>query len=146
MSFLGVDASATGRRWVGPGIETERQAEHLHQLTQLPLPLCKVLATRGVGADEAASFLDPTMKDLLPNPRGMKDMELAATRTLQAIDNQEKIAVFADYDVDGATSATLLIDWFRQMGREVTLYIPDRIDEAMALMCPRWRPSLAHTV
>lgn len=129
MSFLGVESSATGRRWVGPGIETERQAEHLHQLTQLPLPLCKLLAGRGVAADQAAEYLDPTLKALLPDPRGLKDMERAATRTLQAFDAEEKVAIFADYDVDGATSATLLIDWFRQMGREVTLYIPDRIDE-----------------
>ncbi|UWQ12607.1 single-stranded-DNA-specific exonuclease RecJ [Aliiroseovarius crassostreae] len=129
MSFLGVDSSATGRRWVGPGIEAERQGEHLHQLTQLPLPLCKILAQRGIGAEGAAEFLDPTLKALLPDPRGLKDMEIAASRTLQAFDQREKVAVFADYDVDGATSAALLIDWFRQMGRDVTLYIPDRIDE-----------------
>ncbi len=129
MSFLGVEASATGRRWIGPSVELERQAEHLHQITQLPPPLCKVLARRGVTAEDAAVFLDPTLKDLLPDPRGMKDMEAAAKRTLQSFDNKEKVAIFADYDVDGATSATLLIDWFRQMGREVTLYIPDRIDE-----------------
>ncbi|UWP96916.1 single-stranded-DNA-specific exonuclease RecJ [Aliiroseovarius crassostreae] len=129
MSFLGVDSSATGRRWVGPGIEAERQGEHLHQLTQLPLPLCKILAQRGIGAEGAAEFLDPTLKALLPDPRGLKDMEIAASRTLQAFDQREKVAIFADYDVDGATSAALLIDWFRQMGRDVTLYIPDRIDE-----------------
>ncbi|UWQ06336.1 single-stranded-DNA-specific exonuclease RecJ [Aliiroseovarius crassostreae] len=129
MSFLGVDSSATGRRWVGPGIEAERQGEHLHQLTQLPLPLCKILAQRGIGAEGTAEFLDPTLKALLPDPRGLKDMEIAASRTLQAFDQREKVAVFADYDVDGATSAALLIDWFRQMGRDVTLYIPDRIDE-----------------
>ena len=129
MSFLGVDSSATGRRWVGPGIEAERQGEHLHQLTQLPLPLCKILAQRGIGAEGVAEFLDPTLKALLPDPRGLKDMEIAASRTLQAFDQREKVAVFADYDVDGATSAALLIDWFRQMGRDVTLYIPDRIDE-----------------
>ncbi|KPN62596.1 single-stranded-DNA-specific exonuclease RecJ [Aliiroseovarius crassostreae] len=129
MSFLGVDSSATGRRWVGPGIEAERQGEHLHQLTQLPLPLCKILAQRGIGAEGAAEFLDPTLKTLLPDPRGLKDMEIAASRTLQAFDQREKVAIFADYDVDGATSAALLIDWFRQMGRDVTLYIPDRINE-----------------
>ncbi|MDA5094740.1 single-stranded-DNA-specific exonuclease RecJ [Aliiroseovarius sp. KMU-50] len=129
MSFLGIEDSVTGRRWIGPGLEVERQAEHLHQLTQLPLPLCKILAVRGIGPEEAAGYLDPTLKALLPDPRGLKDMELAAKRTLQALDQNENVAIFADYDVDGATSATLLIDWFRQMGREVTLYIPDRIDE-----------------
>ena len=128
-SFLGVDSSITGRRWVGPTTEIDRQAEALVQQTDLPAPLCKVLARRGVPAADAPGFLDPTLRDLLPDPRKMKDMEAAAARILQALDQNEKVAIFADYDVDGATSASLLIDWFRHFGRDVTLYIPDRIDE-----------------
>ena len=128
-SFLGVDSSVTGRRWVGPSSEIDRQSEALEQKTGLPAPLCKVLARRGVPAEEAPGYLDPTMRDLLPDPRKMKDMQAAATRVLQALDQKEAVAIFADYDVDGATSAALLIDWFRQFQRDVTLYIPDRIDE-----------------
>ena len=128
-SFLGVDSSVTGRRWVGPSSEIDRQSEALEQKTGLPAPLCKVLARRGVPAEEAPGYLDPTRRDLLPDPRKMKDMQAAATRVLQALDQKEAVAIFADYDVDGATSAALLIDWFRQFQRDVTLYIPDRIDE-----------------
>lgn len=128
-AFLGVKTSLTGRRWVGPSTEIDRAAEALAQQTTLPAPLCKLLARRGVPAHEAAGFLDPTLRDLLPDPRGLKDMEPAAARVLAALDRRENIAIFADYDVDGATSATLLIDWFRHFSQEVTLYIPDRIDE-----------------
>lgn len=127
--FLNVSSSLTGRRWVGLDIETQRAAEAMAQATALPAPVCTVLARRGVPAEEAQSFLEPTLRDLLPDPRGLKDMEAAASRTLAALDKGERIAIFADYDVDGATSATLLIDWFRQAGQRVTLYIPDRIDE-----------------
>ncbi len=128
-SFLGVDKSITGRRWIGPSPDIGRQAEALEQQSDLPAPLCTVLARRGVAPADAAGFLDPTLRDLLPDPRKLKDMDAAADRVLQALDQNERVAIFADYDVDGATSATLLIDWFRFFGREVTLYIPDRIDE-----------------
>ncbi|SMR71458.1 exonuclease RecJ [Aliiroseovarius halocynthiae] len=128
-AFLGVESSLTGRKWIGPSTEVERQAEAISQHTSLPLPLCTLLAQRGIPPHEATGFLDPTLRELLPDPRKLKDMDKAATRILAGFDHNERIAVFADYDVDGATSATLLIDWFRQMGRQITLYIPDRIDE-----------------
>lgn len=128
-AFLDVDNSLTGRRWTGPGVELERQAEALVQATGLPAPVCAVLARRGVQADEAAGFLAPTIRDTLPDPRSMRDMDRAAARLLAAVDKNERVAVFADYDVDGGSSAALLIDWMRRMGRDITLYIPDRIDE-----------------
>lgn len=128
-SFLGVDSSITGRHWIGPSTEVSRRAETLEQHSGLPGPLCTVLARRGVAPEETAGFLDPTLRDLLPDPRKLKDMEAAATRVLHALDQNERVAIFADYDVDGATSAALLTDWFRFFGRGVTLYIPDRIDE-----------------
>src|SRR6056297_3236796 len=99
------------------------------QATALPRPLCQTLARLGVATEESEAYLAPQLRDLLPDPRSLKDMETAATRFLQAVDRREKIAIFADYDVDGGTSAALLIDWLRQMGLSATLYIPDRIDE-----------------
>ncbi|MBL6426364.1 MAG: single-stranded-DNA-specific exonuclease RecJ [Maritimibacter sp.] len=128
-AFLDVDNSLTGRRWTGPGVELERQAEALVQATGLSAPVCAVLARRGVQADEAVGFLAPTIRDTLPDPRSMRDMDRAAARLLAAVDKNERVAVFADYDVDGGSSAALLIDWMRRMGRDITLYIPDRIDE-----------------
>ncbi|UWR01623.1 single-stranded-DNA-specific exonuclease RecJ [Ruegeria conchae] len=129
MAFLGVEQSLTGRRWVGPGIEVERSAEMMAQQTDLPRAVCQVLARRGLPVMEASGFLEPKLKELLPDPRSMKDMELAASRFLEAVRNRQKIAVFADYDVDGGCSAALLLVWLRQMGIAATLYVPDRIDE-----------------
>ncbi|KQI71061.1 recombinase RecJ [Loktanella sp. 5RATIMAR09] len=128
-AFLNVTASATGRRWVGPTVEDDRLSEAMAQETGLPAPLCRVLVRRGVSAQDAPGFLAPTLRDLLPDPRVLKDMDAATTRFLQALDKNERIAIFADYDVDGGTSAALLICWLRDMGRQATLYVPDRIDE-----------------
>ena len=127
--FLDVTTSLTARRWVGPTDDLIRQAEALAQHTGLPVALCQTLARRGVTAGEAERFLDPKLKDLLPDPLTLKDMGKAAERFLVALKAQQRIAVFADYDVDGGTSAALLLTWLRDMGHNATLYIPDRIDE-----------------
>lgn len=128
-AFLGVEASLTGRRWTGPGGEAERQAEAMVQATGLPLPVAQILAVRGIAPEEAQRFLDPQIRDLLPDPHRLKDMEPAAARFLAAVRGRQRIAVFADYDVDGGASAALLLTWLRDMGLAATLYIPDRIDE-----------------
>ncbi|WP_457648224.1 single-stranded-DNA-specific exonuclease RecJ [Profundibacter sp.] len=127
--YLGVSSSLNGRRWVGPTSEDDRQAEAMSQQTALPLPLCRILVRRGVTPEQAGTFLEPTLKDLLPDPLTLKDMGPAAARFLKALQSGEKIAIFADYDVDGGTSAALLLDYLRRMGRDATLYIPDRIKE-----------------
>ncbi|WP_204113751.1 single-stranded-DNA-specific exonuclease RecJ [Shimia biformata] len=129
MSFLGVESSLTGRRWLGPGVETERLAEQLAQTTPLPRALCQVLARLGVPPEEVDGYLEPQLRDLLPDPHKLKDMETAANRFRRAVKAGERIAVFADYDVDGGSSAALLIAWLRAMGRPAKLYVPDRIDE-----------------
>lgn len=129
MAYLDVETSLTGRRWVGPEIEVQRAADAMAQSTDLAQPLCQVLARRGVPTDQAEAFLSPKLRDLLPDPRSLKDMETAAQRFLQAVHRRERIAVFADYDVDGAGSAAQLIVWLRQMGLAATLYVPDRIKE-----------------
>ena len=128
-SFLGIEHSATGRRWVGPSVEEERLAEAIAQSTRLPLPLCATLARRGVAPDQAAGFLAPTLRELLPDPLSLRDMGAAAARVLKAVRAGERIAIFGDYDVDGGASAALLIGWLREIGCDSTLYIPDRIDE-----------------
>ena len=128
-AFLNVTASVTGRRWVGPSVEEDRLSEAMAQETGLPAALCRVLVRRGVAAQDAAGFLAPTLRDLLPDPRGLKDMGRATERFVQAVNGKQRIAVFADYDVDGGTSAALLITWLRDMGLQATFYVPDRIDE-----------------
>jgi single-stranded-DNA-specific exonuclease len=128
-SFLNVETSLTGRRWTGPDAAQDRLAEAMAQQTRLPLPLCRILAARGVAPQDAPAFLAPSLRDLMPDPLTLKDMGTAADRLLQAVARRERIAIFADYDVDGGASAALLLVWLRAMGREASLYIPDRIDE-----------------
>ncbi|MGB0439741.1 MAG: single-stranded-DNA-specific exonuclease RecJ, partial [Paracoccaceae bacterium] len=136
MGFLGVTASLTGRRWVGPSDTTLRAAEHLAQLTHLPAALCQVLARLGVDAQEAPGYLEPKLRDLLPDPRDLRDMDQAAARLLHAVQSRQRIAIFADYDVDGGCSAALLIHWLRALDRTATLYVPDRIDEGYGPNAP----------
>ncbi|MFM2367145.1 MAG: single-stranded-DNA-specific exonuclease RecJ [Pseudomonadota bacterium] len=128
-AFLNVETSLTGRRWVGPADDIVRLAEAMAQQTRLPMALCQTLAARGVAATEAETFLAPQLRDLLPDPLRMKDTARAAERFLAAVKSRQRIAIFADYDVDGGSSAALLILWLRAMGTKATLYIPDRIDE-----------------
>lgn len=128
-AFLGVARSATGRRWVGPDAACDRLAETIAQGSRLPRAVCAVLARAGVAPDQAERYLTPTLREDLPDPRSLLDMEPAAARFLQAVLARERIAIFADYDVDGGASAALLICWLREMGHRATLYIPDRIEE-----------------
>ncbi len=129
MAFLGVEQSLTGRRWVGPDAATDRAAEAIVQQTGLPRPVSQVLARMGVPAEAAEAYLAPTLRDLMPDPRSLRDMETAAARILAAVTRRARIAVFADYDVDGGSSAALLLSWMRALGHSATLYVPDRIDE-----------------
>lgn len=128
-AFLGVAESLTGRRWVGLSPDEDRLAEAIAQGARLPVPVAAVLARRGVMPDAAAGFLAPALRDLLPDPMCLRDMGPAADRFLHALQRRQRIAVFADYDVDGGASAALLLTWLRAMGHGATLYIPDRIDE-----------------
>lgn len=128
-AFLNVDHSLTGRRWIGPSPDQQRLAEAMAQTTALPAPVCQILVARGVTPPDAAAYLAPTLRDLLPDPMGLKDMGAAVARVLAAIAARQRIAIFADYDVDGGASAALLITYLRSFGITPTLYIPDRIDE-----------------
>jgi len=128
-AFLGVELSLTGRRWIGPTAEVERQAEAIAQATGLPDTLARILASRGVAPTEAEVFLAPSLRELMPDPSSFKDMDKAAARIFAALQNRERIAIFADYDVDGATSAAELLGWFGALGHTPTLYIPDRLTE-----------------
>ena len=128
-AFLQVSSSITGRRWVGPAEADVRLAEAMVQITGLPLALCQTLVQRGVGAADARAYLAPALRDLMPDPLILRDMGRATARFLVAVKARQRIAVFADYDVDGGASAALLLVWLRAMGCVATLYIPDRIDE-----------------
>ena len=111
----------------------------MSQQTDLPRAVCQILARRGVPVIEVRGFLAPKLKELLPDPRSMKDMDIAAARFLDAVHKRQRIAIFADYDVDGGSSAALLLVWLRQMGLTATLYVPDRIDEGYGPNVPAMR-------
>ncbi|MEJ6395497.1 single-stranded-DNA-specific exonuclease RecJ [Gymnodinialimonas sp. 2305UL16-5] len=128
-AYLGVESSLTGRRWIGPAPDVARAAEALIQTGDLPPAVAAVLAQRGITPEAAPSFLEPALRDLLPDPMVLRDMGPAADRVIAAAKGGERIAIFADYDVDGGSSAALLIWWLRGLGRQATLYVPDRIDE-----------------
>ncbi|WP_241239827.1 single-stranded-DNA-specific exonuclease RecJ [Silicimonas algicola] len=129
LAFLGVETSLSGRRWTGPAGEEIRLSEAMVQATGLDAAVCRVLTARGVACEEALGYLTPTLRELLPDPRSLRDMGIAAERIVRAMAAGERIAIFADYDVDGGASAALLLDWLRAQGRDATLYVPDRIDE-----------------
>ena len=128
-AYLDVEHSLTGRRWIGPSPEAARLAEAMQQLTLLHPGLCQTLVARDVAPADAKAYLAPSLRDLLPDPLRLRDMSLAAQRFLVAVRQRQRIAVFADYDVDGGASAALLIIWLRHFDLSPTLYIPDRIDE-----------------
>ncbi|WP_424930406.1 single-stranded-DNA-specific exonuclease RecJ [Amaricoccus tamworthensis] len=117
----------------------ERLAEVIGQNTGLPGIVCRILASRNVSPDGAMSYLSPSLRELMPDPSGMRDMDLAAERFWAAVKGRERIAVFADYDVDGGSSAALLLCWLRATDLNATLYVPDRIDEGYGPNVPAMR-------
>jgi single-stranded-DNA-specific exonuclease len=128
MAFLDVERSLTGRAWRRrPGDEAAARSHALiHGLSD---PLAYAIAARGIGEGEAEAYLSPTLKALFPNPSSFTDMDRAVEILLDALEADANIWLFADYDVDGATSAALLVRWFRAMGKELPIYIPDRMTE-----------------
>src|SRR5688572_1738414 len=125
--FLGVRKSATGLAW-------EHRLNERHEMTALaiaqghgvPDVVARVLAGRGVTAEGAQRFLDPTIRELLPDPASLTDMERAAARLAEAIRRRERVAIFGDYDVDGAASSALLKRFLAHYGLDAEIYIPDR--------------------
>ena len=133
--FLGVDRSVTGRSWTSR-LVNDRLALALAQKEDLPELIARVLAARGVTPETCALYLHPNLKDQLPDPFSLVDMEPAAARLAQAIMSGESAAVFGDYDVDGATSAAVLWRFFKAAGADLRIYIPDRLREGYGPSAP----------
>ena len=137
--FLGVERSACGRAWRDR--LDERGAQRALAIAQrhgLPELLARIVAGRGVEVDEVAAFLEPSVRVLMPDPDVLTDMPAAAARLADAVMRTETVAVFGDYDVDGATSAAALARYLRHCGLEPIIHIPDRLFEGMG---PMWRRS-----
>ena len=127
-AFLDVERSVTGRRWLNRA-NNDRDGLALSQRFGLPEVVGRLMSARGIGVSEAERFLAPSMRDQLPDPSVLRDMDRAAARLVTAVREGEPIAVFGDYDVDGATSSALLAHFFAAVGVPLRIYIPDRINE-----------------
>ena len=128
-AFLGIDASLTGRRWEGPDAAAMRAIAALAQQTGLPEQVCRILARAGVAPGQAEAYLSPRLRELMPDPSHLRDLDRAVAVMQTHLARGSRIAVFADYDVDGACSAALLHAWLGALGQAPTVYVPDRVDE-----------------
>ncbi|MCW8953033.1 MAG: single-stranded-DNA-specific exonuclease RecJ [Rhodospirillales bacterium] len=150
-AFLGVEKSLGGRRWVSRQAD-DRTSLAMAQALGVPEVVGRVLAGRGVGLDDAEGFLNPTLREQLPDPLHLKDMKKGADRIAAAVMKGELVAIFGDYDVDGATSSALLTRFFKAVGGKSMVYIPDRMKEgygpnaAALLSLAKQGASLAITV
>ena len=128
LGYLGVTRSLGGRLWRERAADPELVRRHQLALG-LSEPLARALAARGIQAEDAGTYLDPTLKALFPDPSSFTDMDKAAAILVDALQAGRSLVVFADYDVDGASSAAQLVRWFRAMGHELAIYVPDRVLE-----------------
>jgi single-stranded-DNA-specific exonuclease len=125
---LGVGRSLSGRRWIWRDAEP-RVGLGIAQRHGVPEIVGRLLAARGVGIEEATHFLEPTLRALLPDPSLMADMDVAAERIARAAIQGETVAVFGDYDVDGACSGAVMLTLLRELGCGVLYHVPDRMAE-----------------
>jgi len=128
--FLGVERSVGGRPWRDRLDErASARALAMVQRQELPELLARIVAGRGVEVADVAAFLDPSIRRLMPDPDTITDMAVAASRVADAVEAGERVAVFGDYDVDGATSTAILVRFLRHCGLDPLFHIPDRIFE-----------------
>ncbi|HVY51028.1 MAG TPA: single-stranded-DNA-specific exonuclease RecJ [Devosia sp.] len=128
--FLDVRSSLTGRAWVDRLDDQQaRIAQAIVQRTGVSEILARIMAARGVAIEQADEYLNPTIRGLMPDPSEMAGMDRLAGRLVRAITDNEKIALFGDYDVDGACSCALMSRYLRHFGLDPQVYIPDRIFE-----------------
>ena len=134
-AFLDVESSLTNARWeparaIRQGDELDRHAAAIaQQFTDMPLPVSRFLAGRDLGDLTIDQFLEPKLRDLLPNPSRFRDMDRAAARLADAVEAGTPVGVFGDYDVDGAAAAALLVNVLGMLGLPVDVHIPDRMRE-----------------
>ena len=128
--FLDITSSVTGRAWVDRlDAAQARTATAIGQRTGIPDILARIIAARGVGLEDAEAYLEPAIRNLMPDPSTLTDMDSLAERLAKAIADNESIALFGDYDVDGACSCALMTRYLRHFGIEPQVHIPDRIFE-----------------
>ena len=120
--------SISGKNWIYRKYNQE-DLNFLKESFSLDEITSKLLSIRKIKKEDINSFLNPSIKNFLPNPNNLIDMEKTTLRTIKAILNKEKIGIFGDYDVDGATSTALLGNYFSELNLKYEIYIPDRKKE-----------------
>jgi len=129
-AFLDVESSVTGQRWVERASRQQLgNAETMIEQYSVDRLIARILAGRGVEPSHADGFLNPTLRELMPDPSSLTQMDAAANRLADAIMQGEKVAIFGDYDVDGATASALMFKFLSHCGIASEIYIPDRIFE-----------------
>lgn len=128
-AFLGVENSVKGFRWIGHDADHEKRMIEIRNNTQWPNPICSILARNNISPERSFSYLNPKLRDLMQDPSTFLDMDKAVERFESAVESKEKIAIFADYDVDGACSAAQIVWWLQAIGQTCTIYVPDRTRE-----------------
>ena len=120
--------SISGKNWFLRDFNQE-EVNYIKENFSLNEITSKLLSIRKINKEDIKSFLDPSIKNFLPNPNILADMEKSTFRTMQAISKKEKVGIFGDYDVDGATSTALLGNYFSELRIDYEIYIPDRKKE-----------------
>jgi single-stranded-DNA-specific exonuclease len=129
-AFLGVTSSISGRAWTDRlGDAETRIAQAIAQRSGISEVLARILAGRGVSIEGAEDYLNPTIRALMPDPSSLADMDSLAARIVKAITDNEHVALFGDYDVDGASASALMSRYLTHFGLAPAVYIPDRIFE-----------------
>ena len=127
-SLLDVNNSYSGNKW-SLRSKDEELISSIQKDSQIDYITARIIAGRKIDLADVQDFLNPSLRKLLPDPSSMQDMDKAAKIIFNAIKGNKKITIFADYDVDGATSAAQLVKWARNFEVELEIYVPDRIRE-----------------
>ena len=126
--LLDVNNSYSGNKW-SLRSNDEELISAIQKDSQISYITARIIAGREISLADVQDFLNPSLRKLLPDPSSMQDMDKAAKIIFNAIKSNKKITIFADYDVDGATSAAQLVKWARNFDSELEIYVPDRIKE-----------------
>ena len=127
--FLNSKFSLSRKIWLNPKKNIQKLATNFQQVSPISYPLALFLAQKEVTVDQIDTFLNPKIKSSMPDPNSLLDIDKAIKIIVETIQNKRKIAIFADYDVDGAAAAAMLYKWFNNFKLKPTIYIPDRDKE-----------------
>ena len=127
--FLDSKFSLSRKIWLNPKKNIQKLATNFQQVSPISYPLALFLAQKEITVDQIDTFLNPKIKSSMPDPNSLLDIDKAIKIIVETIQNKRRIAIFADYDVDGAAAAAMLYKWFNNFKLKPTIYIPDRDKE-----------------